>query len=97
MLRTPASRNKEKLLGVFEAKIEESEKARSHQQSNPEHLWLELWLELPVVFHLATTAGQPPALTILYIYCTGGTEVPQSHTLQPLSMCHQKLFVEQYI
>ena len=32
------------------------------------------------------TTGQPPALTIL---CTGGAEMPQSHTLQPLSMCHQ--------
>ena len=32
---------------------------------------------------------KPPTLTIFYIYCTGGTEVPQSHTWQPLSMCHQ--------
>ena len=23
------------------------------------------------------------------IYCTGGTEMPQSHTWKPLSMCHQ--------
>ena len=26
------------------------------------------------------TTRQPPTLTILYIYCTGGTGVPQSHT-----------------
>ena len=25
--------------------------------------------------------------TILYMYCTGGTEIPQSHTQQPISMC----------
>ena len=29
------------------------------------------------------------APTILYMYCTGGTEMPQSHTRQPLSMCRQ--------
>ena len=32
------------------------------------------WLELPVLCHWATTAGQPPSLTIIYVYCTGGTE-----------------------
>ena len=25
----------------------------------------------------------------LYMYCTGGTEMPQLHTWQPLSMCRQ--------
>ena len=39
--------------------------------------------------HWATTTGQPPAPTILYMYCTGATEILQSHTWQPLSMCHQ--------
>ena len=28
----------------------------------------------------ATKTRQPPALTILYMYYTGGTEMPQSHT-----------------
>ena len=51
-------------------KIEESEKAGSHRELNPGHLWLEP----PVLCHWATTAGQPPALTILYMYCTSGTE-----------------------
>ena len=60
---------------MYEAKIEESEKAGSCRESNPGHLWLEL----PVLCHWATTARQPPTLTILYI----------SHTRQPLSMCHQ--------
>ena len=31
----------------YEAKIEESEKAQSHRESNPEHPWLEL----PVLCH----------------------------------------------
>ena len=37
----------------------------------------------------ATTIWIPPALTvtILYMYCTGSTEIPQLHTWQPLSMC----------
>ena len=40
----------------------------SRRESNPGHLWLEP----PVRCHWATTttAGQPPTLTILYIYCT---------------------------
>ena len=25
------------------------------------------------------------------MYCTGGNEMPQSHTWQPLSMCHQRV------
>ena len=47
-------------------------KAGSHRESNPGHLWLES--PPPVLCHWATTAGQPPALIILYIYCTAGTE-----------------------
>ena len=35
------------------------------------------------------TINRPPAPTILFIYCKGGTEMPQFHTWQPLSMCHQ--------
>ena len=35
------------------------------------------------------TTRQPPALTILYMYWTGWTEMPQSHTWQPPSMYHQ--------
>ena len=37
----------------------------------------------------ATESRQPDNLTILYIYCTGGTKVPQSHTRQLLGMCRQ--------
>ena len=48
---------------VFEAKIEESEKAGSHRESNPGHLWLVQ----PVLCHWATTTRQPPALTTLFI------------------------------
>ena len=51
----------------YEAK---SEKAGSPQESNPGHLWLEP----PVLCHWATATGQPPTPTILYMYCTGGTE-----------------------
>ena len=44
----------------------------------------DTWLVQPVLCHWATTTGQPPAPTIFYIYYTGCTEVPQSHTQQPL-------------
>ena len=50
-------------------------------RTNPGHLWLEP----PVLCHWATTAGQPPTLTILYMYCTGGTEclsrTPGNHSV----------------
>ena len=52
----------------YEVKIEESEEAGSHGESN------HVWLEPPVLFHRATTAGQRPTLTILYMYCTSGME-----------------------
>ena len=46
--------------------------------------WGHLWLEPPVSCHWATTAGQPPNLTIFCMYCTGGTEclsyTPGSHS-----------------
>ena len=50
----------------------------------------DTWLLQPVLCHWGTTTGQQPALIILDTYCTGGTEVPQFHTQQPLSMCRQK-------
>ena len=53
----------------YEAKIEESEKAGSRQESNPGYLWLEP----PVLCHWATKAWRPLTPTILYLYCTGGT------------------------
>ena len=34
-------------------------------------------------------AENETALTILYMYCTSGTEMPQLHTWQSLSMCRQ--------
>ena len=39
---------------------------------------------ISVKTHIDTTL-----LTILYMYCTGGTEMPQLHTWQLLSMCRQ--------
>ena len=70
----------------YEVKIEESEKAGSHRESKPEHLWLEP----PVLCHWAMTTRQPPTPTILYLYCTGAWYwLPQSHTWQLLSMCLQ--------
>ena len=68
------------IVECYEVKIEESEKAGSSWESNPGHLWLEP----PVLCHSAMTAGQPPALTISYMYHTGGTEclsrTPGSHS-----------------
>ena len=58
----------------------------SHWESNPGHLGCAVGA-LPLCY---ATTGQPPVLTIiLYMYCTGGTEMPQSHTWQPLRMCCQ--------
>ena len=66
----------------YEAKIEESEKTGSHWESNPGHFC-----------HLATTPGQPPAPTILYMYCISGTEclslTPGSH-----SVCAIRILLE---
>ena len=70
----------EKDIVCFEVKI--SEKVSSRRKSNPGHLAC-------AVCHWATTTGQPPAPTILFIHCTGGTEMPLFYTLQPLSMCCQ--------
>ena len=46
------------------------------------------------------TTRQPPALTILYIYCTGGTGVPQSHTwhfLHPALLTSSTSHTRQYV
>ena len=56
--------------------------ASSHRELNPGHLWLEP----PVLCHWATTTGQPPTLTILYVYCTGGTEMPRSISIWGISV-----------
>ena len=48
--------------------------------------WAAIALSRCVVIY--RTTRRPPALSILYKYCTCGTEVPQSQvTQQPLSMC----------
>ena len=77
----------EERLDVFEVKIEESEKAGSHWEYNPGHLACAA-SALPLSYN-NWHSPPPPSPTILYIYCTGGTEVPQSHTRQPLSICRQ--------
>ena len=64
-------------LDVFEAKIEE--------MLNGWRL-RDTWLVQLVLYHWATTNGKPSTLTILYMYCTGGTE---SCIQQSLSMCCQ--------
>ena len=38
-------------------------------------------------YHWAMATRQPPALTILYMCCTGGTECLSLHSWQPPSMC----------
>ena len=67
----------------YEAKIEESERpvvawGRTHAG--------QLWLQPPVFCHWATSAEQPPTPTILYMYCTGGTQC-LSHTPGSHSVC----------
>ena len=56
-------------------KIEESEKADSHWESNTGHRWLEP----PVLYHWATTAGRPLTLTILYVHCTDVLNASVAH------------------
>ena len=58
-------------------------KASSPWESKPGRLWLEL----PVLCHKATTAGQPPAVIILYMYCSGDTECSCSGTPGSHSVC----------
>ena len=84
------SKCSEHLAWCYEAKIEESEKANSHQESNPGHPWLEP----PVLCHSAiskgVTCGRGKSVTCrttgkshrtttsphnpLHMYCTSGTE-----------------------
>ena len=66
----------------YEARIKESEMAGSCRKSNPGLLWHEP----PVLYHWATTAKQPPTLTIVYMYCMGGTDNP-SRTPGSHSVC----------
>ena len=57
-------------------------------QLKPGHLWLEL----PVLFHRVTTTGQSSAPTILYMYCTGGTEMLQSYVYPTATPgCHSSV------
>ena len=64
-------------------------KAFSRQKLNP-------WHEPPVLWtsKLCMTIRQPPSLTILYVYCTGGTEC-LSHTLGNHSVCAIKTRLEE--
>ena len=57
----------------------------------------DTWLLQPVLRHWAMTTGQPPSLTILNIYCTGCTEVPQSHTWQPLAFSLSSIFASKHL
>ena len=66
----------------YEARIEKSEMAGSCRKLNPGLFWLEP----PVLYHWATTAKQPPILTILYMYCMGSTDYP-SRTPGSHSVC----------
>ena len=57
-------------------------------QLKPGHLWLEL----PVLFHRVTTTGQSSAPTILYMYCTGGTEMLRSYVYPTATPgCHSSV------
>ena len=53
----------------------------------------DTWFVQPVRFHWAISAGQPPALTILYMYCTGGIEMPHAVT-HPLAIHDQYMQLE---
>ena len=65
----------------YETKIEESEKAVSHQESNPGHLASAV-CALPLSYSNWTTTSPHNPLNVL----VPGTEMTQSHTWQPLSM-----------
>ena len=82
-MRNRIAAGKTKLCVIKEFRCyEKSKKAGSRRELNPQHLWLEP----PMLCHWAMTAGQPPAITILYMYCTGGTEC-LSHTPSNHSVC----------
>ena len=61
----------------YEVKIEESEKASNHRESKPGHLACTA-SALPLTYNNQTKA----ALTILYTYCTSGTEMLYSNMRQ---------------
>ena len=67
----------------FEVKTEESEEARSRLESKLGHLVCAASALPPSYDNQTTTNPHNP------LYCTGGTEVSQAHTWQPLSMCCQ--------
>ena len=50
----------------YEAKIEESEKAGSHRESNPGHLWLEPASALPLSHNSRTTTSPHNPLYVLH-------------------------------
>ena len=79
MLRTSCLKLEINEFRCYEAKVEESEKAGSCQESNP-------GLNYTPLSHTSQTTTSP---TILYMYCTGGTEclshTPGSHSV----LCRQ--------
>ena len=67
-------------LDAFEAKIEKRPAVTGNRTQDTLACAASV---LPLSYDNRTTTEQPLALTILYIYCTGGTDMPQSHTRQP--------------
>ena len=65
MLRTLASRWNKERLDIFEAEIEESEKAGSHWESNPGHLACAA-SALPLSYDNRTTTSPHNPLYILH-------------------------------
>ena len=61
---------------VFEATIEESERPEV-TGNRTQDTYLVQPAALPLSYDHWTTTSQPPANTILYIYCTGGTDMPR--------------------
>ena len=98
IFRTVASHWNKERSDVFEINTEKSENPSSRWESNLEHLACAA-SALPLSYNNRTTTGPLPLSynnrtttgphNLLYIYCTGGSEVPQSHTRQPFSMWHQ--------
>lgn len=74
-------------LDVFEVKLDESEKADSDQETNQGHL---AFAASALSLRYDNRTMTSPHNSQYILHCTGGTEVPQSHTRQPLSMCRQK-------
>ena len=85
MLKTLSSHQNEESLD-FSREIEKREKAASCLETNPGHLACA-FSALLLSYDNQTTMNAPA--TIIYIYCSGGTKMLQSHTQQLLSMCFQ--------